>query len=163
MSKLNKIFLIIILTVFTNCQYDPYADKYTTSEPKNEELLGSYYLEKESTIYNDPEFENLLKYNFLIPEIEIKNDGTYFVNNFPIFKSWETEFSGLITMSGKWNKRIVGTVDLGNEEKKFWGINLEGLEQEFQRISLMNNKFPYEIIFGFGDPDEGKSIIFKRK
>lgn len=163
MNKWNQVFLIIILTVFTNCQYDPYAHKYTTSEPKNEKLIGIYYLEKKSSIYNIPEFKNSLKSNFNVPQIEIKNNGTYSAKNFPVFKNWNPVFTKLITISGKWNKSIVGTVNLGNEDKRCWGINLKGLEQEFQRISLMNNKSPYEIIFGYGDPDEGNAIIFRKK
>lgn len=152
-----------MLTLFINCQYDPYAHKYTNSEPKTEELIGTYYLDKNSVIYNIPEFKNSLKNEKTIPQIEIKNNGTFLAKDFPVFKNWDPIFSGLITKSGKWNKSITGKVDLGNGERNIWGINLSGLKQEFQRISLMNNEFPYEIIFGYGDPDEGNAIIFKRK
>lgn len=47
--------------------------------------------------------------------------------------------------------------------KKHWGIYLLGLPNDVQNAGLMNEESPYGIIFGFGDPDAGQAMIFKKE
>ena len=42
-------------------------------------------------------------------------------------------------------------------------MNFNELPNESQNVGLMNKKYPYKLIFGFGDPDEGNVMIFKKE
>jgi len=164
MQKFNKIFGFLILIVFISCQYDPYAHKYTTTEPKESDLIGTYTFEKQTVNYDISEFKDSINNRTVIPKIEINSNGTYKVVNFPVFENWNPTFSGLITNSGKWNKTTVGSIGDGTGKlKNHWGINFDQLPEESQNVGLMNKKYPYKLIFGFGDPDEGNVMIFKKE
>jgi hypothetical protein len=164
MQKLKQIFGILIMIFIVSCQYDPYAHKYTTTEPSETEIIGNYVFEKQTVDYNIIEFKDSIKNQIIVPKIEIKSDGTYKVVNFPVFETWNPTFTGLITNSGKWNKTTVGSIGDGTGElKKHWGINFDQLPEESQNVGLMNKKYPYKLIFGFGDPDEGNAMIFKKE
>jgi len=164
MQKWNQIFEILILTILISCQYDPYAHKYTTSKPKESELIGSYIFEKQTVEYEITEFKDSLNNQTVIPKIEINSNGTYKVVNFPVFETFNPTFIGLITQTGEWKISTVGSIGDGSGNlKKHWGIYLLGLPNDVQSAGLMNNKSPYGIIFGFGDPDAGQAMIFKKK
>ena len=93
----------------------------------------------------------------------INQDGTYEFKNIPDFKGiFDHEFKGLVNASGEWSIETIGTVGDGQGNmKKHWGLVLTGATEELSRIGFMDNA-PYKLIIGFGDPDEGKAMIFKR-
>ncbi len=164
MQRSKQIFVTLIMIFSISCQYNPYAHKYTTIEPNESEIIGNYVFEKQTVDYNITEFKDALKNKTVIPKIEIKSDGTYNVVHFPVFKTWNPTFNGLITNSGKWNKTTIGSIDSGNGElKEHWGMYFNELPRESQIVGLMNKKYPYKLIFGFGDPDEGNVMIFKKE
>ncbi len=165
MQKWNKIFgFLIILILIVSCQYDPYAHKYVTEEPNESEFIGIYIFENQTIDYKITEFRNSETNDIVIPKIEIKKNGTYLVVNFPVFENWNPTYTGVITNSGKWNKTTVGSTSDGmGELKSIWGINLNGLPEESQNAILMNKMPPHDILFGFGDPDEGNVMIFKKE
>lgn len=156
------IFLTLILITFSSCQYDPYAHKYTTEEPQNINLAGTYIFKNQTIEYNRKEYQNSKKVK-IIPKIRLYKNGTFEVENLPHYKNWEAEYIGLISQKGKWKIDVIGNVDNGNELIKFWGIRLKGLPIDIETVTLMNNKKPYSLIFGFGDADEGKAMIFENE
>jgi hypothetical protein len=165
-KKMNMKVLILtflMATIFAGCQYDPYAHKYTTEEPRNSDLIGTYIIENQTVDLQIKDFKDSTG-KTVAPKIEILQDGKYKVENLPYFKGFDPIFSGLITTEGTWDKTIVGGIGDGNGNiKKHWGMRLNGLQIEIQNAGLMNKNSPYKIIFGFGDPDAGDVMIFKRK
>ena len=132
--------------IFTvSCQYDPYAHKYTTTEPKESDLIGTYVFEKQTVDYEITEFKDSLNNQIVIPKIEINSNGTYKVVNLPVFETFDPIFIGLVTETGKWEISTIGLIGDGNGNlKKRWGIYLLGLPNDIQNAGLMNNKIHTE-------------------
>jgi|AntDeeMinimDraft_5_1070356.scaffolds.fasta_scaffold03609_3 hypothetical protein len=164
MQKWHQIFGFLILTILTSCQYDPYAHKYTTTEPEKSNLVGTYIFEKQTVDYDITEFKDSLSNRTVIPKIKIKSNGIYKVVNLPVFETFDPTFIGLVTQTNEWKISTVGSIGDGNGDlKKHWGIYLLGLPSDLQNAGLMNDESPYAIIFGFGDPDAGQAMIFKKE
>lgn len=164
MQKWNQIFGILILTILVSCQYDPYAHKYTTSEPRKSDLIGTYVFQKQTVDYEITEFKDSLNNRAVTPKIEINSNETYKVVNLPVFETFDPTFIRLVTQTGKWKISTAGSIGDGNGNlKKHWVVYLLGLPSDVQNAGLMNNESPYGIIFGFGDPDSGQVMIFKKE
>ena len=165
MKNTNKkfIILIIILAIISSCQYDPYAHRFTTKEPEKSELFGIYIFNIQTVDNSIKEFKNE-NGEIITPEIIIKSNGEFETKNIPYFKGFPLIFSGLISKKGKWVKDVLGAVDVGKKENlKHWGIHLIEMPTELKGAGLMNKKYPYDIIFTFGDPDQGEVMIFKKE
>lgn len=164
MQKLNFLLSIFIIPIVISCQYDPYAHKYTTSEPNDYELIGSYVFEKQTIDYDLIEFNDPVTKQLVIPKIKINPDGTYEVIHFPNFTTWNPTFSGLISAKGEWVKTTIGSIGGGSSDlKDHWGMHFKQLPKESQNVGLMNKEYPFKLIFGYGDPDEGNVMIFGKE
>lgn len=163
MQKWNQILVILILTILVSCQYDPYAHKLTTSEPEKSELIGKYIFNSQSVNSSIKNFENE-NGKTVKPTITIKSNGEFEIENIPYFKGFPPKYSGLISKKGKWEKDVLGAIDVGKKENlKHWGIHLIEMPTELKGAGLMNKKHPYDLIFTFGDPDQGEVMIFKKE
>lgn len=165
--KLNEIIGILLLTILVSCQYDPFAHKYTTLEPKAQNLIGTYVFDKQTADYEITEFRDSVNNQIVDPIIRINSDGTYEVINLPVFEAYDTPldayYLGLISKKGNWEISTVGSIGDGSGNiKNHWGIYIPELPRELRNVGLMNNEAPYGIIFGFGDPDAGQAMIFKK-
>ena len=160
----NKfIILIIILTFISSCQYDPYAHKFTTKEPTKSELFGIYLFDTQTVDNSMKEFKNE-KGEVIMPKIIIKPNGEFETKNIPYFKGFPPTYNGLISKKGKWIKDVLGVVDIGKKKNlKHWGIHLIEMPTELKGAGLTNKKYPYDLIFTFGDPDQGEVMIFKKE
>ena len=165
MQKRNQIFGILILTILWSCQFDPYAHKYTTDKPNKTELVGVYEFELQTADRNIVEFIDPITNRKTLPQININNDGTYLVIDLPVFDfNYPNNFKRLVTTEGKWELSTIGSISNGKEKnEKHFGIILPELPDELKYAGLMNKERPFDIIFGFGDPDQGKVMIFKKK
>ncbi len=164
MQKFHNIIGFLFLTILISCQYDPYAHNYTTTKPNESDLVGKYTFERQTVDNKITEFTDSKKNQTVIPKIEINENGTYNVVNLPVFETFDANFKGLISKNGEWKILTVGSIGDGSSgnRKKHWGIYLSGLPNELKNPGLMNKKSPYRIVFGFGDPDSGKVMIFKK-
>ena len=146
------------------CQYDPFALNYTTERPKNSEVTGQYFLEYQTVDHQIKEFLEPNTNRITSPMILVSQDGTFEFRNVPDFKgTFDLEFQGLVNSSGEWNIETVGTIGDGTGNmKEHWGLTLSGTTPNLSGVGFMNDKPPYKLIFGYGDPDEGKAMIFKR-
>jgi hypothetical protein len=149
--------LILAWMILAGCQYDPHASLYTTSEPKAEDIVGTYILD---TFHLSPEVGTAR------PQVlvELRADGTFAATNVP---PWELRepgtnfFTSLVNGTGKWEKGSTGTLDPGR--KTIWGVNLRTPDNRFHSASFTGDKPPYGLIFTLGDPDSGNAVILKRK
>jgi len=165
MPKLNRNLGILILTILWSCQFDPYAHKYTTEKPNEVELVGIYEFEFQTANRSLTEFISPITNKKASPQITINNDGTYSVIDIPVFDfNYPNDFQRLVTTKGKWKISTIGSISNGNgKTEKHYGIILPELPDELKYAGLMNKESPFDIIFGFGDPDQGKVMKFKKK
>lgn len=138
------------------CQYDPHSHLYTTEEPKDADLAGTYTLEK-----------------FFLPTeagtnapaitVELRTDGTFVAKNVPRWQHDEPAagfFATLISGEGRWKKGKVGGRSDG---KDLWGVYLHAPDDRFLPAGLTGDKAPYGLIFGLGDPDGGYALLLKKQ
>ena len=154
---MRTLLLIFASLALVGCQYDPHASLYTTSEPKTEDVVGTYVLD---ALHLPAEVGSAR------PDvvIELHADGTFAATNIPPWdSSWPgTNFFGsLLSGSGKWEKDTLGTLDPGH--KRIWGVYLRTPENRFHPADFTGDKPPYGLIFTLGDPDSGNVIILRRK
>jgi hypothetical protein len=147
--------ILFIALVLAGCQHDPHAHLYTTTEPKNEDVVGVYVLDQ---------FHLSLEAGTAHPDVkvELRADGTFTATNVPPSKIEtidKTFFHSLQSGSGKWEKAQTGMLD----SKTIWGVNLNTPDNRFYPASFTGDKPPYGMIFTLGDPDSGDAIILKRK
>jgi hypothetical protein len=149
---LTPIILFITL-VMAGCQYDPHAHLYTTTEPKNEDVVGVYVLDQfhlsqeAGTAHSDV-------------KVELRANGTFTATNVPPSKIEtidKTFFHSLQSGSGKWEKAETGTLAYSN--KTTWGVNLNTPDNRFYPASFTGDKPPYGMIFTLGDPDSDSAQI----
>ncbi len=156
--------LLGILLSLSACQYDPFTHNYTTEKPDKSDVIGRYYFERQTIDYQIKEFLEPNSNRIANPMILINPDGTYEFNNIPDFEGiLDIEFKGLVNSKGEWNIQTVGTIGDGTGNlQKHWGLVLSGTTENLSRLGFMQGEPPYSLIFGYGDPDEGKAMIFKK-
>lgn len=158
------IFASLVLFIWAGCQYDPHAHLYTTTEPKTEDVVGTYVLKD----FHLPQYVGNAR-----PEVvvELRADGTFTATNVPSWQSGQLTmpgtnfFAALLSGTGKWEKDTLGTLNPGN--KRIWGVYLrtpdDGTHPQFHPANFTGAKPPYGLIFTLGDPDLGYAVILKRK
>jgi hypothetical protein len=149
-------FLFFMSVLAISCQYDPHANLLTTSEPREEDVVGTYVLDR----YDLPDSLTPKKPD---TRVELRADGTFTAINVPPWKLGDPDVafvSSFHSGEGKWDKSIMGTLDPGS--KKIWGIYLRTGDSQFHPADFTGDKPPYGLIFTFGDPDSGNAILLKR-
>ncbi len=160
---MRTFWLIFASLVWAGCQYDPHAHLYTTTEPKTEEVVGTYVLK---------DFHLPREVGSARPEVtvELRADGTFTATNVP---PWQLDTPGtnffalLLSGTGKWEKDTLGAVSSGRKSKSIWGVYLrmpdDGTHPRMHPANFTGDKPPYGLIFTLGDPDSGHAVILKRK
>lgn len=155
---MRTLLLAAISALLVGCQYDPHGNLYTTTEPHDGDIVGSYVLDR----YDLPP-EIVIEHRDV--EVELHADGTFSVKNVPPWElttpTKETFFGGLLSGTGRWEKASIGTLDPGG--KQMWGIYLRAPGDRFHPANFTGAKPPYGLIFTLGDPDSGHAVILKRK
>jgi hypothetical protein len=155
--------LWILILVLTGCYYDPYADKYTTEEPEIKDVVGTYKFEYQNVNW-DYDKEKIKKND---PTIILYPDNSFEIKHIPFFRQNENTkytYTNGITMKGTWRIGSIGSIDFGHGDlKTLWGVILESVPDELRYAGLMGKIKPDGIIFGYGDPDEGRKMTFSKK
>lgn len=161
---MGRLLVILIFgTLLTSCQYDPYAHNYTTVEPTEKEVIGTYEFDMQTVdrSVDKGKFENER------PLIVINADKTYKIIGLPTFKELgplDYKFNGQISITGMWTIGTVGSISSGNGDyEKHWGLYLDSAPEELHNVGVLGKEKPNGLIFGFGDPDSGDVMILKKK
>ncbi len=146
-----KIFLFALS--MSGCQFDPHASLYTTTEPQNADIIGTYVLDHYD-LPNDIPIES----DEVV--VVLNADGTFDASNVP---TRETEadksfFSSLKSDTGKWEKAAMGVVG----SKSIWGVYLRTNDNRILSADFTGTQPPYGMIFVLGDPDAGNAVILKK-
>jgi hypothetical protein len=164
-----KILLITIAgVVLCGCQHDPHAGNYTTHEPKLEEIVGEYELDQ---IYMESYSPGIgVKVSKLAPSpsIRLLADGSFIAERFPYFSEtrtgFEYKFEDFRSLNAKWSQTTVGSIGDGSgTTKTHYGITVDGLPSHLGSLGFTGVKKVEGLIIGFGDPDSGDVITFKKK
>lgn len=180
----SKLMALALLGVFLQgCQYDPYADSFTTKKPKFKNISGDYILEEQTLTMAGMDF---LKGKTC--RISLHRNGTFRAINMPpldlIFKYDENDqaregeddgtakwgfnrLPGLlhhpVNVEGTWQISEAGAQDLGwFGERTCWGVELQTTDGQFGVLNLTENKPPYGLIYTFSDPDLAMVLVFKK-
>jgi hypothetical protein len=156
-SILRSIFLFVAAMTLAGCQYDPHGNLYTTSEPKVEDLVGTYVLDR----FDLPMDTSKINCEVIV---ELNPDGTFTAKNVPPWGMDEVKtnfFNSLCSGTGKWEKHTSGTLDPGN--KSIWGVYLRTPDNSLHPADCTGDKPPYGLIFTLGDPDSGYAVLLKKK
>lgn len=158
MKGSRNIIMLVLITLISSCQFDPYADDFTTKQPAKNDVLGIYQF-KEQTISGAP-IDKLGQKGTIV----LKSDGTYQANNIPnVFGGTQAESHKLISAKGSWTIETVGAVDNGwGHEKSHWGITLTSIDENLTTVGFMGDGPPYQLIVTFDDPDLGHVMIFSK-
>ncbi|RZJ72234.1 hypothetical protein [Flavobacterium sp.] len=154
---MKKIGLLVLLTVFVSCQYNPFAHLYLMEKPTSAGVVGTYIL-KRQTMDRDLKFENK-------PRIVFRKDGSYRAYNFPVFKSdnlLDYKFSRQLSFSGKWSIDSFGVVDSGFSRDPNYGIYLENAPESAKYLELTGEEKPDGFAIVYGDPDSGNGVVFTK-
>jgi hypothetical protein len=160
--------MAIASVALCGCQYDPHARNYTTYEPALEEFIGEYELQN---IYMDsysPGIADKVSKLSAPPVIRILADGTFEAEQYPYFSEaqagFEYKFEDFRSLTGKWSQTTVGTISNGaGSAKTHYGISIDGLPSHLATLGFTGVSKVDGLIIGFGDPDSGYAITYKKR
>jgi len=149
----------------TGCQYNPYANRFTTVKPLERDLPGIYIVCDQTVIPQVLRFPRGER-----GRIELRPDGTFVARNFPV---WEEPAVGsyrlkhLEKRTGRWRLDTYGTVDNGGGDvKRSWGIRFKHGPDAYGdswMLTLTSDRPPNGLIDTIGDPDSGQVVILERE
>ena len=152
--------LLSLLLVIPGCQYDPYASSFTTTKPKDADLVGTYTLTEHSSW--------LVKerggYGKQSASITIGDDGTLRFTDVP---DWWSESAG---KPGGQYDNAPGHWKVERRQKQWWMLSAsfeKGALARWARgfiaqVQLVGEKPPYMLHLTIGDPDSGEAMQFEK-
>jgi hypothetical protein len=160
---MRVLLTILALVSLTGCQYNPYANQFTTAQPKPEDVTGTYAL-TEQTI--SPDGLSVLQGRQC--QFDLRSDGTFSVTNYPTwsyaFSDGSGKFVAFVSGAGHWSCDTVGTVSDGSTSQSYWGVRFTDCNTNIDDALAFTGKAPpYGLIMTYGDPDSGTVMIFKKK
>ncbi|MDA0657688.1 MAG: hypothetical protein O2931_03500 [Planctomycetota bacterium] len=157
---MRTLLAILVVTFVVGCQYDPYAHLFTTAEPNQDDVAGSYLLTQQTIIPG-----GLGAFSGQQCLLELRADGTFGATNYP---TWTEEFSpnevqlvACISAAGRWSCDTVGSVSDGTTSQSVWGVCFSNASTHLDSLALTGNCLPYGLIMTYGDPDSGSVMIFE--
>lgn len=165
---MKLIFGLVALLLLPGCQHDPHAHRYTTEKPSVSDIVGKYELAHIYIESHAPGIGEKVKQLPSPPTIYIYSDGRFSASNFPYFseirQGFEYRFEDFRSLDTTWALAVVGSIDngLGNIED-LQGIHLADQPGYPSSLRFTGTKKVDGLILGFGDPDIGDAIIFRKK
>lgn len=162
------IFGFLALLLLSGCQYDPHAHTYTTEKPSVGDIEGEYELSQIYMHNYAPDVREKIQKLPSPPSVWIHPDGRFTASNFPYFsetrQGFEYRFEDFRSLDTTWEQAVVGGIGDGSGHiKDHQGVRLAGLPLHLSSPGFTGTKKVDGLIFGFGDPDSGDAILFKKK
>jgi hypothetical protein len=144
------------LSILTSC-YNPreLAEEYhfARQKPLEADLVGTWVPTAETLKF----MRNEGGYVISTHELVLSADKTFSLKNMPDW--WKTDFGeskkGFDSLSGRWELSLA----TGDRD---WGIDLRVGTSIINFVHIRNQKPPYLIHIGIGDPDNGDFMLFQR-
>lgn len=159
---MRRPFAILALILLAGCQYNPYAHLFTTTQPKLEDVVGSYLLAQQRITA-----PGLAVLQGRQCQLDLHQDGTFNITNYPTwteaFSPANGQFVALISATGRWSCETTGSVSDGRTSKDHWGVVFSDADQKLHALDLTGQTPPYGLIMTYGDGDAGTVMIFEKK
>lgn len=168
-KNMKHLLLTVLLCVaICGCQHDPHAGDYTIHEPTVEEIAGEYELDQIYMESYSTDIEAKVAALPVPPIIHLLVDGTFIAQQFPYFtetrSGFEYQFEDFRAINSKWSQAEVGSIaDGSGTTKTHYGISVDGLPTHLSSFGFTGAKEVDGLIIGFGDPDSGDVLIYKKK
>jgi hypothetical protein len=136
----------------------PSPDLFVTTQPKPEDVTGIYQLTQQTITPN-----GLAVLSGKMCELDLRSDGSFSVTNYP---RWSPASSAapptpeFISTAGRWRCDSVGAMDNG---QPCWSVVFSDAPASMDSLTLRRNGAPYDLMFIYGDADEGAVILFGKK
>ena len=139
-----------------------------THEPTASEVIGDYELNQIYMESYSAGIGNKVTKLSAPPSIRLLADGRFVAERFPYFSEprsgFEYKFEDFRAINAKWSKTSVGSIDDGfGTTKTHYGILVDGLPSHLSSFGFTGVSKVEGLIIGFGDPDSGDAITFKKK
>jgi len=148
----------------TGCQYNPYANRFTTVKPLEQDLPGAYIICDQTVMAEVLRFPRGQR-----GRLELRHDGTFVGTNLPVWEEagvGEFRLKRLENRAGRWRLDTYGVVDdRSGSPKTSWGIRFGQGHDAYHdswTLNLTSDRPPYGLIDTIGDPDSGEVVIFER-
>lgn len=167
-QKMKILRITLAFTALCGCQHDPHSGNYTTHEPTTAEVVGDYELDHIYMESHSAGISAIVSKLASPPSIHLLADGTFIADRFPFFSETsnkvEYKFEDFRSINSKWTMTTVGSIGGGSgTTKQHYGISLDGLPSHISSFGFTGVSKVDGLIIGFGDPDSGDAITFKKK
>ena len=153
---MRTLCIILVSVLLAGCQYDPYADQFVTTQPKQDDVAGNYLLTQQTITTN-----GLSVLQGRQCQLDLLANNSFSVTNYP---SWTNgQLASFISTTGKWSCNVVGTVSGTNGGLGNWGVVFSGADSEVDSLALTGKGAPYGLIMTYGDPDSGTVMVFAKQ
>ena len=155
--RITRVCMLLLVTIFSSGCYNPaeIAEEmqFARQKPNESDLLGTW-VPTPNTI---KDMRANGGYAISTHELVLKPDGTFSMKNMPDW--WATDFGdskrGFQSVSGKWSL----TAAAGGHD---WCVDLVVGTSGIGFLHVRNQKPPYLLHVGIGDPDVGHWMLFER-
>jgi hypothetical protein len=136
----------------------PPPELFVTTQPKLQDVTGIYQLTQQ-TITPD----GLAVLSGKMCELDLRADGSFSVTNYP---RWSSASSAapptpeFISTTGRWRCDSVGAMYNGH---LCWSVVFSDTQTPIGALVLRRNGAPYDLMFIYGDADEGAVMLFGKK
>jgi hypothetical protein len=137
----------------------PDPELFVTTQPKQDDVLGIYQLNQQTITTN-----GLGILEGRMCQLYLRPDGSFAVTNYP---RWSVRSSSIphvaefISTTGSW--RCDTAVNISYNGHQCWGVVFSDGHAGIDALALRNGGAPYDLMFTYGDGDDGTVMTFGRK
>lgn len=142
----------LMMTFLSGCGGDPYASKYTKTQPNSQAFTGEWRL-KEWTMKRAQSLPSP------VPGIVFRGDGSFVATNYPgVAINGFNRGMASVDGQGNWSLEQYQ----GSWIVRFHWRIIAGTEPGYvQMLHILNDQPPYVLHHIIGDPDSGEALVFR--
>lgn len=153
---------VFSLVFLTGCQHDPWADRFLTARPSEQEVVGTYLIDADSQRRNITLPQS--RANFAVDHsAQIVLTGDHKAQFIHVPEDYRGEIACSVTGPGSWqlgknDNFSVVRASIVNEEPN------SACRGDFAyELKLYGKRPPYKLLVTIGDPDSGDAVQFEKQ
>ena len=134
----------------------PPPELFVTSQPKQEDLPGTYFLIRQTITTN-----GLVVLQGRQCQLDLPPDGSFTITNFPRWSplsNTQPRVTAFISATGRWRCETVSTLF---NNKRCWGVVFS--DPQIPSLELRSKGAPYDLMLTYGEGDDGAVMLFGKK
>jgi len=162
--KRRRAMLAVSLALLVGCQYDPWADRFLTARPSEEDVAGTYVIDADSQKRNIKLALPQDNGNFAIDHsAQIVLSGDHKAQFIHVPEDYRGKAACSVTGRGSWHlgkndSFSVVRASIVNEEPN------SPCKGDFAyELMLYGKRSPYKLHITIGDPDSGDAVQFEKQ